>query len=334
MGGFFASRFRALRAALLECLRARALQRTMAHGRDGSNNAGASLAELNDHESALAYLEQGAAITRAWELAAKSGHLPHQTANSSRELGRLDAAAGFLCRSEEGVDAARGGRLFAIVLQYHGDLAYARGDAVGALDWYRQFEARAHVLKSPDLISHALRGRAQALSKLGDRAGARRDCTCRLEVAREMGDMPRQITLLAHWRRSRTIRRKACAMRKTAFETAVAVARDVKGYAVPGEYLPSWPPFTRETGTTSAPIRWRWRRPMSRLQVKSNVRRTRCSLCKCAMPPSAPRWKPSSSGAWRRPKRNVPGRWKTPTTRWRAWVLSVRKSPPRWKSKR
>ena len=198
-------------------------------------NAGASLAELNDHESALAYLEQGLAIARAGSWPASLGICLIQAANSSRELGRLDAAAGFLAEAKKVLTPLEGGRLFAIVLQYHGDLAYARGDAVGALDWYRQFEARAHVLKSPDLISHALRGRAQALSKLGDRAGARETALAGLEVAREMGDMPRQITLLRALAQIADDSPQGLRDAQDCLEAAVAVARDVKGYAVPGE---------------------------------------------------------------------------------------------------
>ncbi|MBL8520453.1 MAG: sensor domain-containing diguanylate cyclase [Betaproteobacteria bacterium] len=198
-------------------------------------NAGASLAELNDHESALAYLEQGLALARAGNWPASLGICLIQAANSSRELERLDAAAEFLAEAKRTLAPLEGGRLYAIVLQYHGDLALARGDAVGALDWYRQFEARAQVLKSPDLFSHALRGRAQALTRLGERAPAREAALAGLDVAREMGDVPRQITLLRALARladdSAAGRREA----QDCLEAAVAIARDVKGYAVPGE---------------------------------------------------------------------------------------------------
>jgi diguanylate cyclase (GGDEF)-like protein len=198
-------------------------------------NAGASLAELNDHESALAYLEQGLALARAGSWPASLGICLIQAANSSRELGRLDAAAGFLAEAKKVLTPLEGGRLFAIVLQYHGDLALARHDAVGALDWYRQFEARAHVLKSPDLISHALRGRAQALAKLGNRTEAREAALTGLEVAREMGDVPRQITLLRALAQIADDSPQGLREAQDCLEAAVAIARDVKGYAVPGE---------------------------------------------------------------------------------------------------
>lgn len=198
-------------------------------------NAGASLAELNDHESALAYLEQGLALARAGGWPASLGICLIQAANSSRELGRLDTAAGFLAEAKTVLKPLAGGRLFAIVLQYHGDLALARGDAVGALDWYRQFEARAHVLKSPDLISHAMRGRAQTLAKLGEYAEARAAALAGLEVARDMGDVPRQITLLRALAHIAEDSPKGRRDAQDCLETAVAIAQDVKGYVAPGE---------------------------------------------------------------------------------------------------
>jgi diguanylate cyclase (GGDEF)-like protein len=129
------------------------------------------------------------------------------------------------------------------VLQYHGDLAMARGDAAEALAWYEKFQARADALASPDLVSHALRGRGHALARLGRHTKAREAALAGLNVAREMGDVARQIAAL------RALAAIAASMpgdsqgdsaanareARDCLEAAVALGADVKGYTPPGE---------------------------------------------------------------------------------------------------
>lgn len=196
-------------------------------------NAGAALAELNDHDSALAYLEQGLALARegGWPSALAVCLL--QAANSSRELLRLDAAEAFLREAETVLQPMTSGRLYAIWQQYQGDLCMARHLAAEALCFYERFEKQARSLGSPDLIAHALRGRADALTRTGRHEEARAAALAGLDVAKQMGDVVRQIvalrTLAKQAEGTSAGRREA----KNCLETAIAIGADVKDYTLP-----------------------------------------------------------------------------------------------------
>ncbi|GGC20501.1 ATP-binding protein [Pseudoduganella buxea] len=128
-----------------------------------ATNIGEKFSNLNDHHSALEWLQRGLDIARPTGWPRSIGAALLHTADTVRRLGRLEAAEELLREAFDILRPYASSRLFAIALQYQGDLCLARDDFAGALDAFERLAVRADVLEQADFRMVARRGQAHAL---------------------------------------------------------------------------------------------------------------------------------------------------------------------------
>ncbi|CUI08342.1 ATP-binding protein [Janthinobacterium sp. CG23_2] len=135
-----------------------------------ATNIGEDFTILNDHHSALEWVQCALELARPTGWPRSVGACLMHSADSLRRLGQLDAAHDMLQEALTIMKPLENARSYAIALQYLGDLSLDKGDYEGALDAFTRLAARAEVLDQADFRSIARRGQAHALSHLG-RAG-------------------------------------------------------------------------------------------------------------------------------------------------------------------
>ncbi|WUR14922.1 ATP-binding protein [[Empedobacter] haloabium] len=128
-----------------------------------ASNIGEKFSNLNDHHSALEWMQRALDLARPTGWPRSIGAALLHTADTVRRLGRLDAADELLHEALEILRPYAASRLFAIALQYQGDLCLARADYAGALDAFERLAVRADVLDQADFRMVARRGQAHAL---------------------------------------------------------------------------------------------------------------------------------------------------------------------------
>jgi diguanylate cyclase (GGDEF)-like protein len=131
-----------------------------------STNVGNSFTNLNDIDSALEWNQRGLEMARATGWPASIGGCLMQTAETLRQLGRLEAAEQLLREALDTVAPLPGSRDYAIATEYLGDVMLDRGDYATALDTFRQLGRRAEALNHTEFQVASLRGQAHALLQL------------------------------------------------------------------------------------------------------------------------------------------------------------------------
>lgn len=129
-------------------------------------NIGASFAHLNDHFAALEWKQRGLDLALPTGWPACIGLLLIQTADTLRELGRLDTAHELLAKARATLSPLSDSRSYTLALRNLGDLSLDRGDFVEALEIFMQLDERADALRQTDFQSSARRGQAHALCKM------------------------------------------------------------------------------------------------------------------------------------------------------------------------
>jgi len=128
-----------------------------------ATNIGEKFSNLNDHHSALEWMQRALDIARPTGWPRSIGAALLHTADTVRRLGRLEAADELLREAFDILQPYASSRLYAIALQYQGDLCLARDDFAGALDAFERLAVRADVLEQADFRMVARRGQAHAL---------------------------------------------------------------------------------------------------------------------------------------------------------------------------
>lgn len=128
-----------------------------------ATNIGEKFSNLNDHHSALEWMQRALDLARPTGWPRSIGAALLHTADTVRRLGRLDGADELLHEALEILQPYAASRLYAIALQYKGDLCLARRDYAGALDAFQRLAVRADVLEQADFRMVARRGQAHAL---------------------------------------------------------------------------------------------------------------------------------------------------------------------------
>jgi diguanylate cyclase (GGDEF)-like protein len=131
-----------------------------------STNVGNSFSNLNDIDSALEWNQRGLEMARATGWPASIGGCLMQTAETLRQLGRLEAAEQLLREALDTVAPLPGSRDYAIATEYLGDVMLDRGDYPTALDTFRHLGRRAEALNHTEFQVASLRGQAHALLQL------------------------------------------------------------------------------------------------------------------------------------------------------------------------
>ncbi|QGZ41886.1 signal transduction histidine kinase [Pseudoduganella flava] len=135
-----------------------------------ATNIGEKFSNLNDHHAALEWMQRALDMARPKGWPRSTGAALLHTADTLRRLGRLDAAGELLREALDILLPYANSRLYAIALQYSGDLCLARTDYAGALAAFGRLAVRADVLDQADFRMVARRGQAHALCFL-DRPG-------------------------------------------------------------------------------------------------------------------------------------------------------------------
>ena len=162
----------------------------------GACNIGGAFGNLNDHQTALEWMERGLSAARSTGWPACIGNSLMQTAEILRHLGRFENAQDMLEQALERLGGQLGSRTYATTLQYLGDLQLDRHDNEVALTTFINLEQAAISLNQVDMHMVALRGRAAALLRLGRRAEAQEVAELSLALAQRQGDAYNQIEAL------------------------------------------------------------------------------------------------------------------------------------------
>ncbi len=151
---------------------------------------------LNDHQSALEWMQKGLDLARPTQWPRSVGACMMHMAETLRYLGNLDAAQDLLSQALQTLTPLASSRPYAIALQYQGDLALNRSDYATALQAFKNLETKADALNQLDFHVDARRGQAHALSALGHPQEALLVGHAALASAEKMGEKSRMIETL------------------------------------------------------------------------------------------------------------------------------------------
>lgn len=201
-----------------------------------ATNIGFDLTRLNDHESALEWMQRGLDLARAKGWPASLAVCLSETAETQRQLGRLDAAQELLDESLQALEPLGPSRWRALAHNYLGDVALDRDDPGEALVQFDQLETLARALDQADLQAIAARGRAHALGGLSRVEEALAAAARALELSQQQRDAYNQIAALrvmADLQRRQPSGGNALDL----LTEALAIAADIEGYTTPPDLL-------------------------------------------------------------------------------------------------
>jgi signal transduction histidine kinase/tetratricopeptide (TPR) repeat protein len=205
-------------------------------------NIGNCFTSLNDHHTALEWMQRGLDTARSAAWVPRIGNALMQTGETLRLLGQLDAAKVMLDEALQKLAPLAGSRNYAICLNYLADLQLDSREYDQALATFRLLQQRADVLGHPDMQIDARRGQAHALAYLGQpdaaleaasqalaMANLHNDTSLQIGVLRVLADMHARHALPAPC--GMTVGSPALHFLLQALE----VARGMDGYIVPGD---------------------------------------------------------------------------------------------------
>ncbi len=207
-----------------------------------ATNIGEDFTILNDHYSALEWMQCALELARPTGWPRSVGACLMHTADTLRRLGQLDAAHEMLMEALEILKPLANARSYAIALQYLGDLSLDQGKYEEALDAFVRLEGRADALGQSDFRSIARRGQAHALSCLGRCEEALAAADAAVAMAAENHNAYNQIAALRVLAMIHANHALAAPPGMTELNPALhylhralAVASTIDGYTVPGE---------------------------------------------------------------------------------------------------
>lgn len=206
-----------------------------------TSNIGFDLTRLKEYEQALDWMQRGLDLARQTGWPSRVGLCLAETAETLRQIGRLDAAGELLQEALQLGQQQVQGRWYALALNYLGDLQLDRHDYPSALATFTQLAQRADALGDADLRAIARRGCAHALGFL-DRADEALDAAqSALQIACEQADRYNQIAalrVLADLRaRHPPPDAEAGGSPRHYLQQALALASSIEGYHIPAELL-------------------------------------------------------------------------------------------------
>ena len=207
-------------------------------------NVGDAFNSLNEHQTALNWMERGHVLARKMAWPSSIGSCLIQMAETLRRLGRLDAAKELLIDALPIVSSAVGSRPHLMALRYLGDLSLDRKDYPAALKCFCELQEHSDVHMQTDFRIGARRGRAHVLSYLNQPNEALTVAQEALVLTQESADNYRQIDVLrvlaAIYLRHKLappIAMKSVSPPVHYLQMAMETASSIQGYIVPGELL-------------------------------------------------------------------------------------------------
>lgn len=161
-----------------------------------ATNVGYSFARLNDHQAALEWKQRALDLARQSQWPASIGASLTQIADTLRQLGQLPAARELINEAVQVMSALANARNYAIALGTSADLALEELNYAGALETFSVLETRAAALQHVDFKMDALRGKAHALSWIGEPMRALQAVLEALAMAQQENDRYHEIEAL------------------------------------------------------------------------------------------------------------------------------------------
>jgi len=206
-------------------------------------NIGACFSNLNDHDSALTWMQRGldAARTLGWPMSVAGALI--QIGGILPPLGRLDTAFELLQEARAMLAVAPRSRNLVIALHYLGEVLNQQGKFAEALEVLSELEQRSIEQQHLDMLMEVRLARAVALAGLGRRAEA---MALANEARAESSDHHRrtvEIRLLMALARLHTtalpgeapVGAAAHAAALACLRQAVDISKSVEGYQISGE---------------------------------------------------------------------------------------------------
>ena len=211
-----------------------------------ATNIGEDFTNLNDHHSALEWMQCALDLARPTGWPRSVGACMMHTADTMRRLGRLDAAEELLQEALAILAPLSGARSYAVALQYLGELALDQGDYGRALDTFRRLEQRGDALRQADFQTVSRRGQAHALCFLGQDQAALATAQQAVTLAATQANAYHHIAALRVLSLIHTEHRLPAPDGMTELNAtlhylhqALAVASTIDGYTLPGDLLES-----------------------------------------------------------------------------------------------
>ena len=207
-------------------------------------NIGDCFGHLNDHQSALEWMQCALELARPTLWPRSIGACQTHTAETMRKLGRLDAAGELLREALAVLAPVSGARSYANALFYLGELSLDQGDYDMALDAFSRLAQRAEALDQADFRCKAQRGSAHALSYLDRPDDALLAAERALELAVARGDAVNRMAALRvlamlHARHELPAPPRMAEPTPSLhyLQQALQVAQAIEGYLPPAELL-------------------------------------------------------------------------------------------------
>ena len=159
-------------------------------------NIGDCFGSLNDHESALEWMQCALDLACPTGWPRSIGACQTHTAETMRRLGRLQDAETLLQQALHTLAPMAGARSYANALFHLGELSLDKGDYDMALDAFSRLAQRAEALGQADFRCLAQRGSAHALSYLDLPEEAHLAARRALQLATVQGDAVNQVAAL------------------------------------------------------------------------------------------------------------------------------------------
>ncbi|WP_338847097.1 response regulator [Massilia sp. W12] len=207
-----------------------------------ATNIGNSFNSLNEHNTALEWMQRGLDLSRPRQWPATLGGTLMQTGETLRRLSRYEAAHEILLEAMQNLDKLPNSRNYGIALEYMGDLMLDKGDYPTALDMFTRQQQHANLLAQSDFLISAARGRAHALSHMDQAGEALEAAHEALRLCQQFDDPFSQIQVLRvlaeiHQLHSLPAPEGMHAPNPVLHYLlqSIEVAQGISGYTVPGE---------------------------------------------------------------------------------------------------
>ncbi|WP_295996393.1 GAF domain-containing protein, partial [Rugamonas sp.] len=239
-----ASDFGAAAGYFIQCYEAALSTGQLRAAITAATNLGEAFAVLNDHHSALEWMQCALDLARPAGWPRSVGACLMYTADTMRRLGRLDAARELLQEALLILAPLAGARSYANALHYLGELSLDRAEYAAALETFERLEARAEALQQTDFRSIARRGQAHALCFLDQPEAALTAAAAAIELAASQSNAYSQVAalrVLSIIHTEHTLPPPAGMTELNAtlhyLHQALALASTIDGYTLPGDLL-------------------------------------------------------------------------------------------------
>jgi signal transduction histidine kinase/tetratricopeptide (TPR) repeat protein len=223
-----------------------------------ANNIGDAFNSLNDHQTALQWMETGHLLARKMGWPGSLGSCLIQMAETLRRIGRFDAAKELLEDAIPIFSSAVGSRPHLMALRYLGDLSLDLKDYNAALQCFCNLQEHSDKHTQMDFRIGARRGRAHTLSWLNQPKEALTVAEEALILAQESSDSYRQMDVLRvlaaiylRHKLPQPIDMKSASAPVHYLQMALQTAEGIQGYILPGEILEEMADAQAEIGLYS-----------------------------------------------------------------------------------